>query len=105
MYTANTVARAIEALTSLPNSSAQEAVSSDKKNDCERAGAAVMRMIETDLRPSILLVKIIRERDHGRYRAWQLNECGTSSRTAQCAGELTLDDFTRLRASPGISRR
>ena len=52
------MASAIEALgLSLPNSSAQEAVSSDKKEDCERAGAAVMQMIETDLKPSDIVSK------------------------------------------------
>jgi dihydroxy-acid dehydratase len=45
MYTANTMASAIEALgMSLPNSSAQAAISDDKRNDCERAGAAVMKL-------------------------------------------------------------
>ena len=40
MYTANTMASAIEALgLSLPNSSAQAAVSNDKRDDCIRAGA------------------------------------------------------------------
>ena len=43
MYTANTMASAIEALgMSLPNSSAQNAVSEAKKDDCRRAGAAVL---------------------------------------------------------------
>ncbi len=44
MYTANTMASAIEALgLSLPNSSAQAAVSNDKRDDCIRAGSAVVR--------------------------------------------------------------
>ncbi len=44
MYTANTMASAIEALgLSLPGSSAQEAVSEAKRLDCERAGAAVVQ--------------------------------------------------------------
>lgn len=52
MYTANTMASAIEALgLSLPNSSAQEAVSGDKRIDSERAGEAVVRLIEQDLKP------------------------------------------------------
>jgi len=43
MYTANTMASAIEALgMSLPNSSAQTAVSREKEDDCKRAGAAVL---------------------------------------------------------------
>ena len=42
MYTANTMASAIEALgMSLPNSSAQDAISDDKNNDCSGAGEAV----------------------------------------------------------------
>ena len=58
MYTANTMASAIEALgLSLPNSSSQEAVSQDKINDCHRAGAAVAELIERDLKPSDLLTR------------------------------------------------
>ncbi|MGQ0736959.1 MAG: dihydroxy-acid dehydratase, partial [Acidobacteriota bacterium] len=58
MYTANTMASAIEALgLSLPNSSAQAAVSSDKQLDCERAGAAVVRLIERGIRPRDILTR------------------------------------------------
>ncbi len=58
MYTANTMASAIEALgMSLPDSSAQEAVSDAKRGDCRRAGEAVMRMLERDLRPSAILTR------------------------------------------------
>jgi dihydroxy-acid dehydratase len=58
MYTANTMASAIEALgLSLANSSAQEAVSSAKKNDCRRAGEAVVRLLERGIRPSDILSK------------------------------------------------
>ncbi|MYD42500.1 MAG: dihydroxy-acid dehydratase [Gammaproteobacteria bacterium] len=56
MYTANTMASAIEALgLSLPNSSSQEAVSEDKANDAYRAGQAVAELIQQDLKPSRLL--------------------------------------------------
>ncbi len=56
MYTANTMASAIEALgLSLPGSSAQEAVSPDKKQDCHRAGAAVCKLLELGIRPSDIL--------------------------------------------------
>lgn len=52
MYTANTMASAIEALgLSLANSSAQEAVSSNKLDDCRRAGAAVFELIKSDIKP------------------------------------------------------
>ena len=58
MYTANTMASAIEALgMSLPNSSAQEAVSPDKQSDCHRAGQAVMRLINDGIRPSDILTR------------------------------------------------
>jgi len=56
MYTANTMASAIEALgLSLANSSAQEAVSDSKLDDCVRAGEAVVRLIEKNIRPSDIL--------------------------------------------------
>jgi dihydroxy-acid dehydratase len=58
MYTANTMASAIEALgMSLPNSSAQEAVSSHKLNDCKAAGKAIVRLVKADLRPSQILTR------------------------------------------------
>ena len=58
MYTANTMASAIEALgLSLPNSSAQDAISESKKDDCRRAGAAVMNLIEQNIKPSDILTK------------------------------------------------
>jgi len=58
MYTANTMASAIEALgMSLPNSSAQNAVSPAKKDDCRRAGAAVVQMLRLGLRPRDILTK------------------------------------------------
>jgi dihydroxy-acid dehydratase len=56
MYTANTMASAIEALgMSLANSSAQEAISEAKKSDCRRAGEAVLKLIEKDIKPSDIL--------------------------------------------------
>lgn len=58
MYTANTMASAIEALgMSLPNSSAQAAISPDKKVDCERAGSAVLNLLEKGIRPSDIMTK------------------------------------------------
>jgi len=52
MYTANTMASAIEALgMSLANSSAQEAVSQSKVDDCKRAGEAVVELIRKDIKP------------------------------------------------------
>jgi len=58
MYTANTMASAMEALgLSLPNSSAQAAVSEDKRKDCERAGKAVLYLIEKNIKPLDILTK------------------------------------------------
>ena len=58
MYTANTMACAIEALgMSLPNSSAQTAVSNAKKDDAVRAGAAVHRLLGLGIRPSDILTR------------------------------------------------
>ncbi len=58
MYTANTMASAIEALgMSLPNSSAQNAVSDSKKEDCENAGKAVLNLIKNDIKPSDIMTK------------------------------------------------
>jgi dihydroxy-acid dehydratase len=58
MYTANTMACAIEALgMSLPNSSAQTAISTAKKEDAQRAGAAVHRLLELGIRPSHILTR------------------------------------------------
>lgn len=58
MYTANTMASAIEALgLSLPNSSAQEAVGAAKAEDCRRAGAAVLELLARGIRPSHILTR------------------------------------------------
>src|SRR5678815_222486 len=58
MYTANTMASAIEALgLSLPNSSAQEAVSQNKLDDCRRAGAAVVELVKQGIAPRDILTK------------------------------------------------
>ena len=56
MYTANTMASAIEALgLSLPDSSAQLANSKAKLEDCARAGAAVVELLRRGIRPSDIL--------------------------------------------------
>ena len=58
MYTANTMASAIEALgMSLPNSSAQNAISPAKMDDCRRASACVIEMLRSGLRPLDILTK------------------------------------------------
>ena len=58
MYTANTMASALEALgLSLGNSSAQEAVSAEKRDDCRRAGEAVVNLINAGIAPADILSK------------------------------------------------
>lgn len=58
MYTANTMASAIEALgMSLLNSSAQDAVSPAKLADCRNAGAAVLNLIKRGIRPLDIMTR------------------------------------------------
>jgi dihydroxy-acid dehydratase len=58
MYTANTMASAIEALgLSLPDSSAQEAVSKSKLGDCHRAGEAVVQLLKSGITPHDILTR------------------------------------------------
>ncbi|MFB0988071.1 MAG: dihydroxy-acid dehydratase [Gammaproteobacteria bacterium] len=58
MYTANTMASAIEALgMSLPNSSAQDAISQEKITDCLDAGKAIMHLIQHDIKPSDIMTR------------------------------------------------
>ena len=58
MYTANTMACAIEALgLSLTNSSAQVAISNKKKNDCKLSAKALMQCIRNDIKPSDIISK------------------------------------------------
>lgn len=58
MYTANTMATAIEALgMSLPGSSAQEAISPEKRDDCQRAGQAIRWLLEHDVKPSDIMTR------------------------------------------------
>jgi dihydroxy-acid dehydratase len=58
MYTANTMASAIEAMgMSLPNSSAQDAISDQKRDDCERAGGAVVNLIRKGITPRQILTR------------------------------------------------
>ncbi len=56
MYTANTMASAIEALgMSLPNSSSNPALSSAKQKECEEAGAAIKILLEKDIKPKDIM--------------------------------------------------
>lgn len=58
MYTANTMASAIEALgLSLPDSSAQAAVSKHKVEDCRQAGKAVLNLLKKNIRPLDIMTR------------------------------------------------
>ena len=58
MYTANTMASAIEALgMSLPGSSSQDAVSDSKNEDCLSAGKAIMYLLKKDIKPSDIMTR------------------------------------------------
>jgi dihydroxy-acid dehydratase len=100
MYTANTMASAIEALgLSLPNSSAQEAVGDAKREDCRRAGEAVVRMLEAGIRPRDILTRKAFENAITMTiaLAGSTNAVLHLLAIAHEAGvKLRLDDFTRV---------
>jgi dihydroxy-acid dehydratase len=102
MYTANTMASAIEALgMSLANSSAQEAVSEQKKEDCRRAAAAVVNLIREDIKPLDIMTKKAFENAISVVIALggSTNAVLHLIAMAKEAGvELGLDDFTRIGA-------
>lgn len=100
MYTANTMASAIEALgMSLPNSSAQAAVSEDKRLDCERAGAAVLELLKKDIKPRDIMTKEAFENAITVVIALggSTNAVLHILAMANAVGvDITLDDFTRI---------
>lgn len=100
MYTANTMASAIEALgMSLPNSSAQEAVSLSKAEDCRRAGAAVMYMLEHDIKPTDIMTRQAFENAITTLIALGGSTNAVLHMLAMAHAvdvELTLDDFARI---------
>src|SRR4029077_10872529 len=58
MYTANTMASAIEALgMSLPYSSSNPALSKEKQDECKKAGEAIYRLLEQDLKPRDIMTQ------------------------------------------------
>jgi dihydroxy-acid dehydratase len=102
MYTANTMASAIEALgLSLPNSSAQEAVSAAKANDCRRAGEAVVALIKNGVKPSDILSKEAFENAIATVVALGGSTNAVLHLLAiahEARVELALDDFARVGA-------
>ncbi|MDO8270324.1 MAG: dihydroxy-acid dehydratase [Gammaproteobacteria bacterium] len=102
MYTANTMASAIEALgMSLPNSSAQDAISHEKVDDCLRAGEAIMNLLRHDIKPSDIMTRKAFENSIKVVIALggSTNAVLHLLAMAHTIGvDLTLDDFTRLGA-------
>ncbi len=100
MYTANTMASAIEALgMSLPNSSAQAAISDDKLRDCFDAGAAVLNLINLGIKPRDIMTKEAFENAITVLIALggSTNACLHIPAMAHAAGvDITLDDFERI---------
>ncbi|MBP1149643.1 MULTISPECIES: dihydroxy-acid dehydratase [unclassified Methylocaldum] len=100
MYTANTMASAIEALgMSLPGSSAQAAVSPDKQSDCERAGQQVLKLLELGIRPRDIMSKPAFENAITVVIALGGSTNAVLHLLAManaCGVDLTLDDFTRI---------
>ncbi len=100
MYTANTMASAIEALgMSLPGSSSTPAEDPAKLEECRRAGAAVRHMLEIDLKPSDIMTRQAFEN-----AMVVVTVLGGSTNAvlhliamARAVGiDLTLDDFQRV---------
>ena len=100
MYTANTMASSIEALgMSLPGSSSQDAVSDDKKLDCQNAGEAIKNLLDLDLKPSDIMTKKAFENSIAVVIALggSTNAVLHLLAIAHCIGvDLDLDDFTRI---------
>ena len=106
MYTANTMASAIEALgMSLGNSSAQEAVSNDKVLDCRRAGDAVMNLIREDIKPLDIMTRKAFENAISVVIALGGSTNAVLHLLAiarEADVELSLDDFTRIGAKTPV---
>ena len=100
MYTANTMASAIEALgLSLPNSSAQEAVSSSKLEDSLKAGEAIMNLISKDIKPRDIMTKQAFENAIAVVIALGGSTDAVLHLLAiahEAKVDLTLDDFERI---------
>jgi dihydroxy-acid dehydratase len=100
MYTANTMASAIEALgLSLPNSSSQLAIGAEKKDDCRRAGEAAVALLKAGIRPRDILTRKAFENAITVIIALggSTNAVLHMLAMAYEAGvKLSIDDFTRI---------
>ncbi len=100
MYTANTMASAIEAMgMSLPGSSAQAAISRDKTKDCEEAGQAVVKLLKKGIRPKDIMTKKAFENAITMIIALGGSTNAVLHMLAMASSigvKLKLDDFTRI---------
>ncbi|VVO19665.1 dihydroxy-acid dehydratase [Pseudomonas fluorescens] len=100
MYTANTMASAIEALgMSLPGSSSQDAISSDKASDSFRAGQQVMELLKRDIKPRDIMTRKAFENAIRVVIALAGSTNAVLHLLAMAHAvdvELTLDDFVEL---------
>ncbi|WP_082795844.1 dihydroxy-acid dehydratase [Flammeovirga sp. SJP92] len=100
MYTANTMASAIEAMgMSLPYSSSNPAVSQNKKDECQNLGPAIRNLLELDLKPSDILTKASFENALAVIMALGGSTNATLHMLAIAKAadiELTLDDIQRV---------
>lgn len=108
MYTANTMASAIEALgMSLPGSSSQDAVGSDKASDSFRAGQQVMELLKLDLKPRDIMTRKAFENAIRVVIALAGSTNAVLHLLAMAHAvdvELTLDDFVELgKISPVVA--
>jgi dihydroxy-acid dehydratase len=108
MYTANTMASAIEALgMSLPGSSSQDAVGSDKASDSFRAGQQVMELLKQDIKPRDIMTRKAFENAIRVVIALAGSTNAVLHLLAMAHAvdvELTLDDFVELgKVSPVVA--
>jgi dihydroxy-acid dehydratase len=100
MYTANTMASAIEALgMSLPGSSSQDAIGGDKASDSFRAGQQVMELLKLDLKPRDIMTRKAFENAIRVVIALAGSTNAVLHLLAMANAvdvELTLDDFVEL---------
>jgi len=100
MYTANTMASAIEALgMSLPHSSSNPAISDEKQNDCQKVGSAIHHLLKNDIKPSDIMtfesfenaIRLITVLGGSTNAVMHLIAMAKAAKI-----NITLDDFSRL---------
>ena len=106
MYTANTMASAIEAMgMSLPNSSAMAAISPEKAKDCFRSGIAVQKLVERNICPRDIMTKTAFENAITVVTALGGSTNAVLHLLAMAHAaevDLTLEDFQRIGAKTPV---